>query len=85
MYRVSRLLLIVAVIATWVAVAELAILAWPLSPLLLLGVAVRRMRKRIYFTTKLGSARWAEARDLKAAGLLNADTGLILGRLLSEE
>lgn len=55
---------------------------WPLSGYLLVFGAimtvVQKGRKRL---TTLGSACWAEATDLKRAGMLGATSGLILGRL----
>jgi type IV secretion system protein VirD4 len=42
------------------------------------GYMARGVRKRL---TTLGSARWADAEDLRAAGMLDARSGLILGRM----
>jgi type IV secretion system protein VirD4 len=42
------------------------------------GYMARGARKRL---TTLGSARWADAADLRAVGMLDARSGLILGRM----
>ena len=39
---------------------------------------VKGFRKRL---TTLGSARWADSSDLRRAGMLDAGSGLVLGRL----
>lgn len=80
MYLLARLFTMVACIAMWIAVGELIVLTWPISVLFVLGIVVRRKAKRKSLTT-LGSARWANKQDLQAAGMLDADSGLILGRL----
>lgn len=80
MYRLSRLLLIIGCLAVWVAVGALILLAWPFSMLFALAIVTRWKRKRRALTT-LGSARWANRQELQAAGMLDADSGLILGRL----
>jgi hypothetical protein len=80
MYLLARLFTIIACLAMWIAVGELIVLTWPISVLFVLGVIVRRKGKRKPLTT-LGSARWANKQDLQAAGMLDADRGLILGHL----
>lgn len=45
----------------------------------LIVLAIRKRRRR--HLTTLGSARWADEADVKDAGMLGADAGLILGRL----
>jgi type IV secretory pathway TraG/TraD family ATPase VirD4 len=80
MYLLARLFTIIACLAMWIAVGELIVLTWPISVLFVLGIVVRRKAKRKPLTT-LGSARWANKQDLQAAGMLDADRGLILGHL----
>lgn len=80
MYSLSRLFMVIACLGMWIAVGELIVLTWPISVLFVLGVIVRRKVNRKPLTT-LGSARWANKQDLQAAGMLDADRGLILGRL----
>jgi hypothetical protein len=82
MYLLARLFLIIGYLAVWVAAVEFILLAWPFSVLVVLGVVVRRVRRRRALTT-LGSARWASERDLH--DMLQGDSGLILGRLMSDE
>ena len=86
MYRLSRLLLIVSCLAAWLVVGELILLTWPASFVVVVALVIARCRnrKRKQLTT-LGSARMANKKDVQAAGLLYADTGLILGRLVSGE
>jgi hypothetical protein len=86
MYRLSRHLLVVACLASWLVLGELILLAWPASFVLVAVIVIGRCRnrKRKQLTT-LGSARFANKKDVQDAGLLYADTGLILGRLISGE
>lgn len=78
----SRLIPRVNQVATLYCVLAFLVLAWPLSSLLLVIVVFGRLtRQRRQRLTTLGSARWANAGDLRRAGLLGATSGLILGRL----
>lgn len=83
MYRLSRILLRLSVACG--AYCVLAILfLWPGAGLfigILLFVLVRRRKPQL---TTLGSARWADEDDLRNAGMLDAESGLILGRLPAE-
>ena len=82
MYALSRLLLMVAVLAGLYALAVLVVVAWPGSGIVLAVLAVSRIKRRGRGRlTTLGSARWASEADLRRAGMLNAPSGLILGRL----
>lgn len=86
MYRLSRLLLVVSCLASWLVLGELILLAWPASFVLVAALVIARYRNRkCKQLTTLGSARFANRKDVQAAGLLYADTGLILGRLVSGE
>lgn len=86
MYRLARQLLVIASLASWLVLGELILLAWPASFVLVAALVIARCRnrKRKQLTT-LGSARFANRKDVQAAGLLYADTGLILGRLIIPE
>ncbi len=82
MYLTSRLLLILSTIALAYCLAILTALMWPGSGwvigLLAAGFVIQR---RLAPFTTLGSARWADEADLRRAGMLGANRGLILGRL----
>ena len=81
-YKLSRLMLIGSVLATFFCVVALvakfggAIFVW-------IGIALLvAYAKRGYGTfTAFGTARWANADDLRAAGMLDANAGLIIGRV----
>jgi type IV secretion system protein VirD4 len=82
MYKLSRLMLIGTVLATFACVVVLAeklggaILFW-IGIALLIGFA---RRGRGVFTA-FGTARWADGSDLRATGMLGARRGLIIGRV----
>src|SRR5262245_25972765 len=54
---------------------------WPVSGIVVLGIVWWIKRNHRSTPTDLGSARWADESDLGSAGLLDATSGLILGRL----
>jgi len=82
MYQLSRLLLIVAVLAGTYSSTIIVWLTWPASGWLLLLLGFGRMgRKGYVYLTTLASARWCSEAELRRAKMLNAKTGLILGRL----
>jgi|SRR5665213_230324 len=82
MYKLSRLMLIGAVLATLFCVAVLvakfggAIFVW-------IGIALLAVfAKRGYGAfTAFGTARWADSEDLRRTGMLGATAGLIIGRV----
>jgi len=82
MYKLSRLMLIGTVLATFACVAVLAeklggaILFW-IGIALLIGFA--RRGRRVF--TAFGTARWADVDDLRAKKMLGARTGLPIGRV----
>jgi type IV secretion system protein VirD4 len=81
-YRLSRLLLTQAALLGGYCIGALILLGWPASGILLGLLAFLRASGRGHKRlTTLGSARWAEKRDLQKAGMLNAKSGLILGRM----
>ena len=82
MYKLSRLMLILSVIAgLW----SLVIFALQIGGLGYIGLALvlfTLFAKRGYQAlTAFGTARWATAGDLRAAGMLDANSGLIIGRV----
>lgn len=79
MYTATLHLLRIGYLAAWACIGLIGLLAWPVS-LLPLALAVC-FRARTHLLTVLGSARWATENDLLRAGMLDADHGLILGRL----
>jgi len=83
MYKLSRLMLILSVVAgLW----SLVIFAFRLGGLGYIGifmVLIGFCAKRGYGAlTAYGTARWANADDLRAAGMLGASSGLIIGRVM---
>ena len=83
MYALSRLLLVVGVAAGGYCAAIAAVICWPASGVIIfVFLAAHVYRKRSVRLTTLGSARWADEGDLRRAGMLNADSGLIVGRLI---
>jgi type IV secretion system protein VirD4 len=66
--------------------ACIAIITWPASAIMVgVVVFVRLAQRRRQRLTTLGSARWAEERDLRRAGMIGANSGLILGRTPSKK
>ncbi|MBC7818250.1 MAG: type IV secretory system conjugative DNA transfer family protein, partial [Planctomycetaceae bacterium] len=82
MYRLSRWMLELSVVCGVYSLALMALLGWPWSGVLMLGAAVAvALKWNIRRLTTLGSARWADERDLTNAGMIHSKTGLILGRI----
>lgn len=85
MYNLARLLLILTLLVLGCTAAIVLSISGPHSGLVvvifvvLVAGASRRDAKR---WTTLGSARWANAKDLRQAGMLECDSGLMLGHLL---
>jgi type IV secretion system protein VirD4 len=82
MYKLSRLMLILAVTAgLW----SLLIFGLKLGGIGYIGIGLilfTLFAKRGYQAlTAFGTARWAEVADLRAAGMLDARSGLIIGRI----
>jgi type IV secretion system protein VirD4 len=83
MYMLSRLFLMLGMAGVGVCAAIMAVVGWPASGLFAgILLAAHLYRKRSTRLTTLGSARWADENDLRRAGMLDADSGLILGRLV---
>ena len=83
MYKLSRLMLILSVVAgLW----SLLIFGMQLGGLGYIGIGIvliSLLAKRGYRAlTAFGTARWASADDLRAAGMLDARSGLIIGRVM---
>lgn len=74
------MLLMVVMVAGYGAIL-LAILTWPLSGIVVPALVIAAFRRQRAALTTLGSARWADESDLRAAGMLAADSGLILGKI----
>jgi type IV secretion system protein VirD4 len=84
MYGLARLFLIGAAGAALAGAAVAGLATWPMSGYaVLLLFVISLWRRRSGHLTTLGSARWADEGDLRGGGLLGAERGLILGRLLS--
>ncbi len=82
MYKLSRLLLIIGVLLVLYSVAVIGTLGWPWMACILLYIFIAMLlRRRTRRLTTLGSARWADESDLRRAGILDAETGLILGQV----
>ena len=84
--RATRMLHIVAAILGSYCAFAVLVIAWPVSGIVAaiaaIGLFVKKRQSRL---TTLGSARWADAKDIKRAGMLNAKTGVILGRINGEK
>ena len=81
MYRLSRLMLLLAVFLYAYCVAVIAgLIGWPAWVALLLIVAALASRKGRLLTA-FGTGAWATGRELEKNGMLHARTGLILGRI----
>lgn len=82
MYKVSRAFLMVGVIVSVVFVGGAVERLWPASAFVIVALLLAMFGKKGYRRlTTLGSARWADWNDLRWAGMLNAGSGLIVGRL----
>jgi len=84
-YAICRVMLIASVSAFGYAVAS-AIL--DLGGLVIIGIIVLVLaaitRRRSEAFTAFGTARWADANDLRAEGMLGAISGPILGRVMDD-
>jgi type IV secretion system protein VirD4 len=83
MYKLSRLMLITTVLATLGSVAVLAAkLGAPILVWIGIALLVAFARRGHGAFTAFGTARWADAEDLRAKGMLGARSGLIIGRVI---
>lgn len=88
MYKFARLFAILTLLVLGLSGAMVVSPSGPHGGLIvvvffvLLVVASRRGAQR---WTTLGSARWANSNDLRRAGMLGSDSGLMLGHLLTPE
>lgn len=84
-YAICRLMLIVSVLAVCYCVVSAAL---DLGGLVYIGLVVLLIaaisRRRSEALTAFGTARWADANDLRAEGMLGANRGPILGRVMDE-
>jgi type IV secretion system protein VirD4 len=81
MYQLARLLTAIGILLCFYCAVLIAVSTWPIGPGVLVFGVLYLMRSPRKPLTTLGSARWADEADLRRAGMLEADTGLILGRL----
>jgi type IV secretion system protein VirD4 len=82
MYKLSRLLLILALLLGSYSLAIFIVAGWPATGyMMVIMMLLRVARKRHVRLTTLGRARWADESDLRRAGMVGAPSGLILGRL----
>ncbi|MBC7819947.1 MAG: type IV secretory system conjugative DNA transfer family protein, partial [Planctomycetaceae bacterium] len=81
----SRAILILAVFAGYFCLVALVLqfggLVFIGIPILLIAAITKR---RYGSLTAFGTARWADANDLRAAGMLGASRGLIVGRVMDD-
>jgi membrane protein implicated in regulation of membrane protease activity len=83
MYRLARLLLMLTVAAALVFLFFAIALGWPTTAWVVLVVFLAKVSRRaVRRFTSLGSARWADEGDLRRKGMLDANSGLIIGRLI---
>ncbi|MBS0262152.1 MAG: type IV secretory system conjugative DNA transfer family protein, partial [Planctomycetes bacterium] len=85
MYKLSRVMLILSVVAgLWSLMLfgmQIGLLGYIGGGLILFKLFGKRAYQAL---TAFGTARWADVADLRAAGMLNANTGLIIGRVGGE-
>jgi len=83
MYKFTRLILILTVLVSFYCLAALAAKVGGLifvgGGIVLLGVIAKRGYGAL---TAFGTARFANVQDLRATGMLDAKTGLIIGRVM---
>jgi type IV secretion system protein VirD4 len=80
LYRISRGLLQLAVVIGFLFLCLAGLLYWPLALVFLGASLCKKITQRHQRWTTLGSARWANEEDLSRAGMLDATSGLILGK-----
>ncbi len=82
MYKLSRLMLIGTVLATFCCVAVL-VAKYGVAIFIWIGIALLAVfaRRGYGAFSSMGTARYADADDLRASGMLGAKTGLIIGRV----
>ena len=83
MYKLSRLFLILALLASIYSTAISSAMFWPQSGFVLAGIVALYLRGRGgRQLTTLASARWETQKNLRLAGFLDGNSGLMLGHLL---
>ena len=78
--KMFRLLLILAVIMSAWVVCLIVYTGWPYG-LILPALLLIAAKHKGFFSSAYGTARWADADDLRQAGMLDAKEGLMLGRM----
>jgi len=81
MYRLTRVLLIIAVIEVIACIILITLVWWPWPALVLAFVAATRFR-RCQDMWSHGTARWAHAWELRRGGMVGSTKGLMIGRLI---
>jgi type IV secretory pathway TraG/TraD family ATPase VirD4 len=82
MYQLARLFLALGALCCFYSLALVMVIGWPWAPFAFAFLLfVKKVRGRYNRLSTLGSARWADEKDLQRAGMLNAESGLILGRM----
>ena len=83
MYKLCRLMLIATVLVVCESLVAFATSAGGLGYLGIAIFLIASLAKRGYGRlSAFGTARWADAEDLRARGMLGARTGLIIGRVM---
>lgn len=85
MYQLCRIILILALFAGYFSVLALTL---QFGGLVIIGLVIALVaainRRRYGLLTAFGTARWADTNDLRAAGMLGASHGLIIGRVIDD-
>lgn len=80
-FLLARCVLQITILIGSYALFMLGLLIWPFSGMAVAALVIGAFRRQRAALTTLGSSRWSEERDLRAEGMLTAETGLILGRI----
>ena len=79
--KLTRLLLIASVVsAAYVCVVMCMVQPWLIVLIAIAAIAVAAKKKSTALWAH-GTARWCDATELKAAGMLDADSGIIIGKV----
>ena len=80
MYKVSRLLLAIALLEFVIVALIVAIMWWPWPLLIAAGLFFAKMKNGRDLWSH-GTARWASEHDLRRSEMVDSDRGLCIGRL----
>jgi type IV secretion system protein VirD4 len=81
MFKLCRLLLVVAMLAAIYCIALFALRIGPWSLVILVGLVAYGAKLGRDRFTAFGTARWADTDDLRKAGMLEAKEGVFIGRM----